>query len=344
MLRAIQLAHLGAGAVNPNPMVGALLVYNDRVISESWHEKFGSYHAERLAIEKVLNEYSTSNHVLQNSTLYVTLEPCNQYGKTPPCTEIIIKHKIPKVIIGQIDTNPIITNQGIETLKKAGINTQVCEIGNKCYQLNRYYNTFNAKKRPYIIIKWSQSANLYITDKINTRSQITDDYTTIIQHKYRAAIDGILIGYKTAIIDNPLLNTRFWPGKSPTRIVIDRTLSLPKTLNIFNRDGKVIIFNNIKTLKKNNIHYIKINCDSLNICNEILEKLYLLNLQSIIIEGGAATINLFKNANLWDEMHVYTSPKIINEGLRAPLKPNIQHLTSQTKLLTDYLEVYRNIL
>jgi riboflavin biosynthesis protein RibD len=283
MSRCLQLAKQGAGMVAPNPMVGAVLVYEGRIIGEGYHGKYGEAHAEVNCINSVRN---TDRHLIEKSILYVSLEPCNHYGKTPPCSELIIEKKIPKVVIGCMDVYKEVAGKGILKLRNAGVEVVTEVLEKECLELNKRFFTFHQKFRPYIILKWAQSVNGKIGCK-NERIFISNEYSNRLVHKWRSEEPAILVGTNTALQDNPSLTVRLWHGKNPVRIIIDKELNLPSTLNVFNPDAKTIIYNFIKNSTEKNLVYIKLEVE--NFLNQILDSLFEMNIQSLIIEGGSVT-------------------------------------------------------
>jgi diaminohydroxyphosphoribosylaminopyrimidine deaminase / 5-amino-6-(5-phosphoribosylamino)uracil reductase len=320
MQRCIELAQNGAGNVSPNPMVGAVVVYNDEIIGEGYHQLYGEAHAEVNAIKAVKDK-----SLLSKATIYVSLEPCAHFGKTPPCSDLIIDSRIPNVVIGCTDPFAQVSGKGIEKLKNAGTTVSVGILKKECLELNKRFFTFHEKKRPYIILKWAQSKDGFMdkkrTDTCPTINWITEPNTKQLTHKWRSEEDAILIGKNTAINDNPELTTRVVDGKNPIRIVVDRKLKLPKDLKIFNSEAKTIILNELKNEENDSILYKKVNFESFfddlwSICieNDII---------SLIVEGGAFTINQFIENDLWDEARVLTGKPFFVGGIKAP-KLNIE--------------------
>ena len=311
--KCIDLAIKGIGNVSPNPMVGCVIVYKNNIIGEGFHEKFGLKHAEVNAIESV-----TKKELLEKSTLYVNLEPCAHYGKTPPCCNMIIEYKIPRVVIGCVDSFSKVAGKGITKMKNAGIEVIVGVLKSESRELNKRFFTYHEKKRPYIILKWAESEDGFIAPKDQREPfWMTSNKSKKIVHKWRANEDSILIGRVTAEKDNPLLTVRMIEGKNPIRIVIDKKLRLSEDLNIFNSESETIIFNALKSKKKYSNNFIKINYNSL--INNILKELHKQNIQSIIIEGGRETLQSFINTNLWDEARLFTTDKKIKNGIKAPI-------------------------
>lgn len=329
--RCLELAKNGFGNVAPNPMVGAVVVFQDKIIGEGYHKEYGKAHAEVNAINSVKDK-----SLLKDSTLYVSLEPCCHFGKTPPCTELIINSKIKNVVVASIDPNPLVHENGIAILKQAGINVVSNVLEKDAIFLNRRFYTFNLKKRPYIILKWAQSSNNYIDSIRHSATEkpvyFLDNFGKTLVHKMRAEESAILIGKKTALLDNPNLTCRNFFGKNPTRIIIDRNLELAQNLNIFNDEAKTIIFNFFKTENNNNLSFIKINnCN--NLIEEINNNLYMLGIQSLIIEGGNNILSQYIEKNLWDEARVFTSKTILDNGVPAP---TIQNYPNNIETINNY--------
>ncbi|MEO8568998.1 MAG: bifunctional diaminohydroxyphosphoribosylaminopyrimidine deaminase/5-amino-6-(5-phosphoribosylamino)uracil reductase RibD, partial [Ginsengibacter sp.] len=314
MARCLQLANAGAGNVAPNPMVGATLVYENRIIGEGSHQKYGQAHAEVNCINSVSEEDKV---LINQSTLYVSLEPCSHFGKTPPCTDLITKHKIPKVIIGCEDIFKEVSGKGIQKLKDAGIEVITGVLENECLDVNKRFFTFHEKFRPYIILKWAQSLNGKISNTGTKRILISNDYSNRLVHKWRSEESAILVGTNTALLDDPLLTARLWYGKNPVRIIIDKELRLPSTLKIFNNDAKTIVYNLIKNSNERDLVHIKLAKG--NFIEELIHSLFEMNIQSLLVEGGAKTLQSFIDKNLWDEARIITNENVIIEnGIAAP--------------------------
>lgn len=323
MKRALELASKGLGQVAPNPMVGCVIVRNNQIIAEGYHEQYGSAHAEPTAIKQVSDEF------LKESTLYVTLEPCSHYGKTPPCADLIISKRIKKVVVGNLDSNPLVSGKGIQKLKDAGIEVEYGVLDKECRTLNKRFFTFHEKKRPYVILKWAQTHDGFISrwplPQEKEDNWITGKESKELVHQWRAQEQAILIGYNTLINDNPLLTTRLASGKNPTRLVLSRTIELPTDLNVFNQDAKTIVFNPLKNEAKNNIEFVKIDWNKK--AQEVLEYCFKKNISSIIVEGGTNTIYHFMNSNAWDEAQVFVNPtKKFEQGISAP-EINLNNIT-----------------
>ncbi len=312
MQRCIELASKAMGCASPNPMVGSVIVYNNKIIGEGYHEKYGSHHAEVNAINSVKDK-----SLLSKSTLYVNLEPCAHFGKTPPCSDLLIKNKIPEVVIGCVDTFSEVSGKGIERMRSIGIDVKVGVLENESRELNKRFFTFHEKKRPYIILKWAESKDGFIAPKNQTKPfWMTSSESKKLVHKWRAEEDAILVGRITAEKDNPSLTVREIEGSNPIRILIDKDLKLSADFNLFNNDAKTIIFNQIKSEKNNSNNYIKINFNDLT--KNILQELHKQNIQSIIIEGGRNTLQSFIDKKLWDEARIFTTNKTLTEGVKPP--------------------------
>jgi diaminohydroxyphosphoribosylaminopyrimidine deaminase / 5-amino-6-(5-phosphoribosylamino)uracil reductase len=312
MQRALQLAQLGAGAVSSNPMVGCVIVHNDKIIGEGYHQKYGEAHAEVNAVNAVLDKSK-----LSESTVYVTLEPCSHFGKTPPCADLLIKHQVKKVIVCNYDPNPLVAGQGINKLRQAGIEVEFGLLEEEGRQLNKRFFTFIEKKRPYITLKWAESADGFIAKKNYEAVQISNLLSKRFVHKMRAEEDAIMVGTNTAKYDNPRLDTRFWTGKNTVRILIDKGLSLNKDLNIFDSSQATICYNLVEDkILENNI-FVKIP-NNASIEQFIIEDLFQRKIQSIIIEGGTILLQSFIDLGLWDEAIILKSKMVLNEGVKSP--------------------------
>jgi diaminohydroxyphosphoribosylaminopyrimidine deaminase/5-amino-6-(5-phosphoribosylamino)uracil reductase len=337
MQRCLELAAKGFGNVAPNPMVGCVIVCDDEIVAEGYHEKFGAAHAEPNAIAKV------SDELLKKSTLYVNLEPCSHFGKTPPCADLIISKGIKKVAVGNLDPNPLVAGKGIQKLKEAGIEVSHGILDNQCRELNKRFLTFYEKKRPYIILKWAQTQDGFISQwplpENREDNWITGSESKALSHQWRSEEQAILIGYNTLINDDPLLTTRLIKGNSPLRLVLARELDLPQHLNVFNKDAKTIIFNSAKSELKHFVEYVKI--DWTNKAKEVLEFCHSRTISSIIVEGGTNTIYNFMNQNLWDEARIFVNPnKNFVHGITAP-EMNLKNIPSR-KVGEDFLYTIKN--
>ena len=337
MQRCLDLASMALGNVAPNPMVGAVLVYEDRIIGEGFHQKFGEAHAEKNAIESVLPK---DRHLVPLAMLYVSLEPCAHFGKTPPCSDLILLHEIKKVVIGTIDPFIEVAGRGMEKLKNAGVEIVFPVLEKECQVLNKRFFTFHQKKRPYIILKWAQTANGLISSSDPADSRwISNSLSQKLVHKWRTEEQAILVGTNTARVDNPRLTVRSWEGNHPLRVVLDKNLHLPKTLHIFDGTTSTLVYTSQSKRSSTNLTYEILDFDA-NILATISESLYNKNIQSLIVEGGAMVLQSFIKANLWDEARVFTSPCVFKKGLYAPVFQG--RLTGSTMLLSDTLQIYNN--
>jgi diaminohydroxyphosphoribosylaminopyrimidine deaminase / 5-amino-6-(5-phosphoribosylamino)uracil reductase len=337
MSRCIQLAKFGAGNVAPNPMVGAVLIFENKIIGEGYHQKYGEAHAEVNCINNVDEK---DKPLIQKSTLYVSLEPCAHHGKTPPCADLIIKNKIKKVVIGCQDIYKEVAGKGIEKLQNAGVEVVTGVLEKESKDLNKRFFTFHQKQRPYIILKWAQSANGKIGSNNNQRILISNDYSNRVVHKWRSEEAAILIGTNTALKDKPFLTTRLWKGNNPVRIVIDKELKLPLAGNLFSKETNTIIFNFVKNSIEEDLNFIKINKE--NSLQEMLLSLYQLNIESVLVEGGAKTLQSFIDEGFWDEARVITNEKLLIEnGIAAPEMRDFLFVT-QEKYFNDRINYYQN--
>ena len=340
MQRAIEIAHLGLGNVQPNPLVGCVIVHQNKIIAEGYHQFYGQAHAEVNAINDALNKYPNAVDVLQSSTLYVNLEPCSHYGKTPPCADLIIKYKIPKVVISNVDPFHSVNGKGIEKLKAAGIEVITGVLSEQGKDLNKRFLTYHLLQRPYVILKWAESKDSFISLEENKRTNISGAEAQKINHKWRSEEQSILVGTKTVLVDNPFLTVRNVEGKNPIRVIIDKDLKLNRDLHIFNEDSKTIVFNNKKTFSDGNIQFIQIDFYGL-VPQFILYQLYLMEIQSIIVEGGSFTINEFIQFDLWDEARILRSRENFQQGVAAP---KVHGKTiSKTEIANDELIIIKRI-
>ncbi len=324
MQRCLDLAVLGIGKVSPNPMVGAVIVHDERIIGEGYHRQYGQAHAEVNAINQVLAHFENAAELLRNSTIYVSLEPCSHYGKTPPCADLIIAHQIPNLVVGCTDPFEKVNGNGIGKLQAAGIKVMSGVLEQECQWLNRRFFTRVQKKRPYVILKWAQTSDGFFAPGDGSQFWITGEESRRLVHQWRSEEDAVLVGKNTAAIDNPKLDTRFLPGRSPKRIVIDRKLSLSKTLHLFDQSVETFIFNELKTDVEGKIKYIALEDFDRFVPHYILFQLYLQDIQSLIIEGGAHTLNTFIAAGLWDEARIFTGKALLGSGIKAPVLNEIE--------------------
>ncbi|MDY6037123.1 MAG: bifunctional diaminohydroxyphosphoribosylaminopyrimidine deaminase/5-amino-6-(5-phosphoribosylamino)uracil reductase RibD [Paludibacteraceae bacterium] len=316
MRRCLQLAHQAAGHTAPNPMVGAVVVYDGRIIGEGYHHRCGEPHAEVNAIASVQNP-----ELLRHATLYVNLEPCSHYGKTPPCAKLIIEKKIPRVVVGMGDPNERVNGRGIAMLREAGVEVVTFVLEDECRQLNRRFVTFHTQHRPYVILKWAQTADGFIdvarTDNHTPPLRISNNITKTLNHQMRTEEAAILVGTNTALLDNPHLTARKWSGQNPVRMVVDRTLRIPTDYHLYDGTTPTVIFTDETAENRTNITFAKLDFGH-NIVPQILDYLYQNNLQSVIVEGGRQLLQAFIDAGVWDEAHIETAPMVVGCGVPAP--------------------------
>ncbi len=318
MRRCIELASKAEGFTYPNPMVGAVIVHEGMIIGEGFHLKAGGPHAEVNAINSV-KEAS----LLKESTMYVSLEPCSHYGKTPPCADLLIEKNIPRVVVGTTDTNGKVYGKGIKKLMEAGVDVKVGVLEDECRWINRRFFTFQEKKRPYVILKWAESSDGYIDiDKEASDGRgsywISGDIEKVLVHKWRATEQAILVGGKTVRVDNPRLDVRCWKGKNPLRIVLSGSGNIPDDASIFTAEGETVIFTYNKDKSFNNATKVVMKND-MSPAEQILDYLYERGIQSLIVEGGAETHNLFVKSGLWDEARIFRGNVSFNRGVKAPV-------------------------
>lgn len=341
MRRAMELATKGQGSVSPNPLVGCVIVKDGLIIGEGYHKKYGEAHAEVNAVNAVFTKHGeNAPALLQEATAYVTLEPCAHFGKTPPCADLLVKHRLGKVVIANTDPFPDVNGKGISKLKDAGIEVYTGVLDEECKWINRRFFTRIEQQRPYIILKWARTANGYFSPKNAVQQWISGPLSKKLVHQWRTEEDAILVGKKTVLADDPQLSAREWPGKNPIRIVIDKNLDIPVTAKVFNDLAKTVIFNEKKTTVEGNIHYIQMEDMHFYLPQKIAFQLYLMDIQSIIIEGGAHILDQFITSGLWDEARVFTGADSWQTGTLSPqINGNITSLTTIDK---DQLTIYTN--
>lgn len=338
MNRCLQLAKNGLGTTYPNPLVGSVIVHNGKIIGEGWHKKAGEPHAEVNAINSVKNK-----ELLSESTIYVNLEPCSHFGKTPPCANLIIEYKIPKVVIGCMDSFSEVAGKGIEKLTNAGCEVILNVLEKECLAINKRFFTFHNKKRPYIILKWAETADGFIAPLQNTTKKsiaISNTYSRQLVHKYRTEEQAILVGTNTVLHDNPNLDARDWFGNNPTRIIIDRTNKIPTDFHIKNQKNPTIIFTEEENCVNSKNCLYEFSIFDTHLILNILNYLYTKNIQSIIIEGGSKTLQQFMDSNLWDETRVFSSENNLIEGIKIPSFNGILNRT--IKIKNNQLKIYTN--
>jgi diaminohydroxyphosphoribosylaminopyrimidine deaminase / 5-amino-6-(5-phosphoribosylamino)uracil reductase len=324
--RCIEIAKNGLGSSRPNPMVGCIIVHKNNIIGEGFTSPYGRNHAEVNAINSVVDK-----HLLKDSTLYVTLEPCSHFGKTPPCSDLIIKHQIPNVVIGCIDDNIKVAGKGIEKLKNAGCQVTVGVLEAECKEHHKRFFTFHNKKRPYIILKWAETKDGFIAPETKKEQKpvwISNEYSRLLTHKWRAEEQAILVGTNTVLQDNPSLTVREWTGQNPIRVVIDKDLKLPENLAVFNDEAQTIV------ISKNDVDFSK--DVAIQICGILFQK----DINSVIIEGGKHTLQTFIDENHWDEARIFIGDAQFKKGVKAP-KFN-GRLISEENIMGDILKTYKN--
>ncbi|MCW5912038.1 MAG: bifunctional diaminohydroxyphosphoribosylaminopyrimidine deaminase/5-amino-6-(5-phosphoribosylamino)uracil reductase RibD [Cyclobacteriaceae bacterium] len=331
MLRCFELARQGIGSVSPNPRVGCVIVKDGKIIGEGWHKQYGSAHAEVNAINGVADK-----NQLTGSTVYVNLEPCSHFGKTPPCADLLITHKVGKVVIANTDTNTLVGGKGIAKLKAVGIEVVQGVLEREGRELNKRFFTFHERQRPYIILKWAQTLDGFIARANYESKWISHEQSRQLVHKWRSEEDAVLVGTKTAAHDNPLLTVRNWSGRNPVRLVIDRFLRLPDKLSLFDGSVKTICYNVLKHEEHANLMLVRL--PENNFIESLLEHLVSIGLQSVMVEGGSTTLSLFLNAGLWDEARVFTSTRQFYTGIAAPAFTG--SLVAEERIEADTLRVY----
>lgn len=317
MSRCIQLAKNGLCNTPPNPMVGAVIVYKDKIIGEGYHARCGEGHAEVNAIASVKDE-----SLLRDATIYVSLEPCSHYGKTPPCADLIIRKGIPRVVVGCVDPFPLVSGRGIRKLREAGFDVKVGVLEAECRDLIKRFVTFNLQRRPYITLKWAQSADGFI-DVIREGGRpvkLSSPLTSAYVHKLRAEHKAILVGRNTALLDNPSLTVRDWYGKNPLRLVIDRHLSLPPSLRLFDGSTSTWVLTSATKESSANLTYVSLDFDR-DILPQLMQALYEAKVQSLLVEGGSRLLQSFLDAGLWDEIYIEHTPVALGKGVQAPSVP-----------------------
>lgn len=339
--RCIEIAQNGLGTTAPNPMVGAVIVHNEKIIGEGFTSAYGGAHAEVNAIKSVVDK-----SILNKATLYVTLEPCSHYGKTPPCADLIIANKISKVVVGIVDPHEKVAGKGIEELKHAGCDVVVGVCEKECKELHKRFLTFHQKKRPHIILKWAETSDGFIAPIKESRNSnptpfwITNNLSRQLVHKWRTEEQAILVGTNTVLEDNPQLNTRHWHGKGPTRIILDKYLKIDNSYHVLDGSVHTILFTEISdsTNYQKDIIYEQLDFEG-NIAHQICEILHKHNITSVIIEGGAQTLQCFIDANKWDEARVFTGKTTFEKGIKAPSFKG--KLLVSRKLEEDLLKIYK---
>lgn len=339
MQRCIELAEKGKGSVAPNPLVGCVILCDNKIIGEGWHHKYGEAHAEVNAIASVENK-----ELLQRATLYVNLEPCVHFGKTAPCTDLIIRHKIPHVVIGCLDSFSLVDGKGKQKLSQSGIQVESGILEKECRFLNRRFFTFHEKKRPYIILKWAETADGFIDKTRSSGSeekamQISSPESRKMLHQWRAEESAILIGTNTALLDNPQLTVRGVSGNNPLRLVLDQHNKIPLGHHLKDGSTPTLIFSSLRLKNEINLEYVQISFgSSTETLNAVLAELHKRNIQSVLVEGGAMLLNAFFDLGAWDETRVFMAALKAGSGVKAPNKPDLPF--SSENVGGDELRIY----
>lgn len=318
-------------------MVGAVLVHEGRIIGEGWHNKYGGPHAEVNCLASVKEE---DKHLIPHSTMYVSLEPCAHYGKTPPCANRLVQEQVKQVIICNTDPNPMVAGKGAAILKEHDIAVTVGVLAEAGRWLNRRFFSIQERKRPYVILKWAQSADGYIAPADRSRYQLSTPHSQQLVHKWRTEEDAIMVGYTTALNDTPQLTARLWDGNNPLRIVLDKNLQLPATHKLFDGQAETWVLNDSKSGREDNIELIQLDF-TIDILPQLLDKLYTAGKQSLIVEGGARLLQSFIDAGLWDEARVFATEAKLTNGVPTPALKDGTHV-EQTPVGTDVLHLYIN--
>lgn len=333
MRRALELAEWGRGSVSPNPMVGCVIVYQDRIIGEGHHHQYGGPHAEVNAINSVQNP-----DFLKAATVYVTLEPCAHWGKTPPCANLLVEKQVKKVVIAAIDTNPLVGGKGIEILKNAGIEVETGVLEKEARWQNRRFFTQIEKHRPYVILKWAQSQDGFVARENFSSKWISGSQSRQLVHKWRAEEDAILVGKNTALHDNPSLNVRDWAGKNPMRVVLDAKLELSQNLTLFDQTIPTICYNSKKSETQENLNFV--NLGEQFGMHDMLKDLHSRKIQSLIVEGGTKVLSQFIENSLWDEARIFTGKVKFGTGISAPILN--QNPAETLSIGEDILNIYHH--
>ncbi len=337
MRRCLDLAQKGKSYAAPNPLVGAVLVHNERIIGEGFHKQFGEAHAEVNALNSVTEK---DRKLIPESTLFVTLEPCAHHGKTPPCALRIIEEGIKKVVVCNDDPFPKVDGRGYALLENAGVTITKGVLEKEGRWLNRRFFCAQELQRPYVILKWAQTADGFIAPKDGSRFQISNKHSRLLVHKWRTEEAAILVGTRTALNDDPQLTARLWKGKQPVRILIDRKLSVPSSSEIFGDDANTMVVNELKNETQNHVRFASLKFDE-SLVSSVLQMLHQQNIQSVIVEGGAATLQHFFRQNLWDEARIFTAPFTLKMGIQVPSLTNAT-LAFSTAIGDDLLSVFTN--
>ncbi len=334
MQRCLDLAIQGLGKVAPNPMVGSVVVHKDVIIGEGYHRQYGQAHAEVNAINSVVDK-----SLLAQSTLYVNLEPCSHHGKTPPCADLIVEHKIPRVVIGSGDPNPLVAGKGVERLRKAGVEVTEGVLHEACEFLNRRFFMYHRRQRPYVILKWAQSSDGYMAPEGDEQYWLTGEQSKQLVHQWRTQEQAVLVGTRTALIDNPQLTARLWQGTQPLRVVLDKDLKLPAHLHLLDGSVATVVFNGFTNDSQPNLERVKVDFTA-SIEAQVLHELYKRGIASLLIEGGALLLNSFIKLGLWDEARIFTAPVNLQRGKQVlPVQGKVLETCS---IGNDMLQLIQN--
>lgn len=332
MQRALDLAPLGAGQVSPNPLVGCVLVHENRIIGEGWHQRYGEAHAEVNAVNSVENQ-----ELLREATAYVTLEPCSHFGKTPPCADLLIRHGLKRVVVCNDDPNPLVAGRGLEKLRAAGIDVTTGVLAAQGRTLNRRFFTALERQRPYVILKWAETADGYLAGPNGEPVQISNRLSQQLVHRWRSEEDAILVGTNTARADNPRLNVRHWSGRNPVRIVLDRRGTLPAELHLFDESQPTIRYTEVGVPELRGVTTVRLEPVP-DLFPQLLSNLHERRIQSVLVEGGTQVLQSLLDSGTWDEVRRFRSPKVLGDGVPAPMFRAVP--TFQEKLLEDELSGY----
>ena len=334
MQRALELAKLGEGNVSPNPMVGCVITFQDKIIGEGWHQKAGEPHAEVNAVNSLTNKA-----LLREATAYVTLEPCAHFGKTPPCAALLIKHQFKRVVVGCKDPNPLVAGKGLQMMKESGIQVDFGLLEAECLAINKKFFHSISNKKPYVLLKWAQSKDGFVARENFDSKWISSSMSRQLVHKWRAEYDAILVGKNTAKYDDPQLDVRTWTGKNPIRVVIDHQLRLDSALKLFDGSIPTLVFNTLKNDQQGKLEFVCLDQDQFN--SQLLNFLHERGVQSLLVEGGAQTINSFIQEGYWNEAAVFEGNVHFEKGIVAPDLPR-SFSTEELAIADNRLTIYTN--
>ncbi|SNC77186.1 diaminohydroxyphosphoribosylaminopyrimidine deaminase [Hymenobacter gelipurpurascens] len=336
MRRALDLARLGTGHARPNPIVGCVITYDGRIIGEGWHQQYGGPHAEVNAVAAVAEP-----ELLPRSRVYVTLEPCSHFGKTPPCADLLIEKGVAEVVVCNLDPNPLVAGRGIAKLREAGIQVEIGVLEEEGRWLNRRFFTFQEQKRPYVVLKWAETADGYLAGPYFQPVAISGALAQVMVHQWRTEEQAILVGTRTALHDNPRLNAREWPGQDPIRLVIDKNLCLPPTHHLLDGSQPTVVYTYRERTNMPNLDFMTLS-EADDLFPQILHNLYERNVQSVLVEGGPTVFNSLLKDGLWDEARVIRSPKQLKGGVTAPHQ-GLTGLHEQFRVGEDEVFVYHRL-